>query len=154
MLTSPSLLFCDEPTTGLDSFMAQSVWPSADLTWHDMTCFSVLDVDLTYFSVLDVDLAISPVLWWAYHWIRLLHGSERGGGASSSHHQRVHYTVHNTPAFVSGLRPVWPVSVIYIIHAFFNPFKPEFTIVISSATSRELLSQFSTCSEWRWFDVV
>ena len=25
----------------------------------------------------------------------------------------------------------------------FNPFEPEFTIVISSTTSRELLSQFS-----------
>ena len=35
----------------------------------------------------------------------------------------------------------------------FNPFRPEFTIVISSTTSRELLSQFSTCSGWRWFDV-
>ena len=27
-----------------------------------------------------------------------------------------------------------------------NPFEPEFTIVISFTTSRELLSQFSTCS--------
>ena len=27
-----------------------------------------------------------------------------------------------------------------------NPFEPDFTIVISSTTSRELLSQFSTCS--------
>ena len=34
-----------------------------------------------------------------------------------------------------------------------NPFEPEFTIVISSTTSRELLSQFSTCSGGRWFDV-
>ena len=36
----------------------------------------------------------------------------------------------------------------------FNPFEPEFTIVISSTTSRELLPQFSTSSEWRWLDVV
>ena len=35
----------------------------------------------------------------------------------------------------------------------FNTFKPEFTIVISSTTSRELLSQFSTCSGWRWLEV-
>ena len=36
----------------------------------------------------------------------------------------------------------------------FNPFEPEFTIVtFIYTTSRELLSQFSTCSGWRWFDV-
>ena len=35
----------------------------------------------------------------------------------------------------------------------FNPFEPEFTIVISSTTSRELLPQFSTCSGWRWLEV-
>ena len=34
----------------------------------------------------------------------------------------------------------------------FNPFKPDFTLSSSSTTSRELLSQFSTCSGWRWFD--
>ena len=42
-----------------------------------------------------------------------------------------------------------------------NPFKPEFTIVISSTTSRELLSQFSRIavaildlySGWRWLEV-
>ena len=34
-----------------------------------------------------------------------------------------------------------------------NPFRPEFTIVISSITSRELLSQFSTSSGWRWLKV-
>ena len=33
-----------------------------------------------------------------------------------------------------------------------NPFEPEFTIVISSTTSRELLPQFLTCSGWRWFE--
>ena len=32
-----------------------------------------------------------------------------------------------------------------------NPFKPDFTLSSSSTTSRELLSQFSTCSAWRWF---
>ena len=31
--------------------------------------------------------------------------------------------------------------------------KPEFTLLSSSTTSRELLSQFSTCRGWRWFDV-
>ena len=36
----------------------------------------------------------------------------------------------------------------------FNPFKPDFTLSSSSTTSRELLSQFTTCSRCRWFDVV
>ena len=36
---------------------------------------------------------------------------------------------------------------IYWYFYFFNPFKPEFTLSSSSSTSRELLSQFSTCSE-------
>ena len=36
---------------------------------------------------------------------------------------------------------------------FFNPFEPEFRIVISSTTSRELLPQFSTYSGWRWLKV-
>ena len=35
----------------------------------------------------------------------------------------------------------------------FNPLKPDFTLSSSSTTSRELLSQFSTCSGWRWFEV-
>ena len=35
----------------------------------------------------------------------------------------------------------------------FNPFKSDFTLSSSSTTSLELLSQFSTCSGWRWFDV-
>ena len=42
----------------------------------------------------------------------------------------------------------------------FNPFRPEFAIVIIihyksriATTSRELLSQFSTCSGWSWFHV-
>ena len=35
----------------------------------------------------------------------------------------------------------------------FNPFNPDFTLSSSSTTSRELLSQFSTCSGWRWFEV-
>ena len=35
-----------------------------------------------------------------------------------------------------------------------NPLKPEFAIVIFSTTSRELLSQFSTCSGWRWFEMI
>ena len=34
-----------------------------------------------------------------------------------------------------------------------NPFKPDFTLSSSFTTSRESLSQFSTCSEWRGFDV-
>ena len=34
----------------------------------------------------------------------------------------------------------------------FNPFKPDFTLSSSSTTSRELLSQFSTCSGWRWLE--
>ena len=34
----------------------------------------------------------------------------------------------------------------------FNPFKPDFTLSSSSTTSRELLSQFSTCSGWKWFE--
>ena len=38
--------------------------------------------------------------------------------------------------------------------AVINPFKHDFTLPSSSTTSRELLSQFSTCSGWRWFDVV
>ena len=33
-----------------------------------------------------------------------------------------------------------------LLYVFLNPFEPEFTIVISSTTSRELLPQFSTCS--------
>ena len=35
----------------------------------------------------------------------------------------------------------------------FNTFNPDFTLSSSSTTSRELLSQFSTCSGWRWFEV-
>ena len=37
-----------------------------------------------------------------------------------------------------------------------NPFKSEFTIVIhyKPRIAVELLSQFSTCSGWKWFDVV
>ena len=31
---------------------------------------------------------------------------------------------------------------------------PNLPLSSSSTTSRELLSQFSTCSGWRWFDVV
>ena len=41
-----------------------------------------------------------------------------------------------------------------IILLWVNPFKPDFTLSSSSTTSRELLSQFSTCSGWRWFNVV
>ena len=39
------------------------------------------------------------------------------------------------------------MDVVYLTPI--NPFKPE----SSSTTSRELLSQFSTCSGWRWLEV-
>ena len=36
---------------------------------------------------------------------------------------------------------------------FINPIKPEFTNVIFIDYSLELLSQFPTCSQWRWLEV-
>ena len=45
-----------------------------------------------------------------------------------------------------------PARHLYV--RFINPFKPNFTLSSSSTTSRELLSQFSTCSGWRWYDVL
>ena len=35
----------------------------------------------------------------------------------------------------------------------FFQFEIIINVLILSTTSRELLSQFSTCSGWRWFDV-
>ena len=75
------------------------------------------------------------------------------------------YTLFNNNTPHSEQR--WTVLIRQLLHTFqwqsttqwptlncLNPFKSEFTIVISSTTSRELLSQFSPCSGWRWFDVV
>ena len=56
-------------------------------------------------------------------------------------------TAHTTPP----TREFIQVSNVCV--CIFNPFRPEFTIVISSTTSHELLSQFSTCSGWRWLEV-
>ena len=48
-------------------------------------------------------------------------------------------------------------TLTYILSLFstlpLNPFNPDFTLSSSSTTSRELLSQFLTCSGWRWFEV-
>ena len=44
----------------------------------------------------------------------------------------------------SGSAPVGVCANLERVHI--NPFKPDFTLSSSSTTSRELLSQFSTCS--------
>ena len=65
---------------------------------------------------------------------------------------------------LSQMDPVYYAQQTIVIHPLlqngrktllnmFNPCEPEFTIVISSTTSRELLPQFSTCSGWRWCEV-
>ena len=60
----------------------------------------------------------------------------------------------------------WRSSVFkycwFMSHFIFNMLKRWYLILLilnlplssSSTTSRELLSQFSTCSGWRWFDVA
>ena len=45
-------------------------------------------------------------------------------------------------------------NILLLLSYILNPFKIDFTLSSSSTTSRELLSQFSTCSGWIWFDVV
>ena len=63
-----------------------------------------------------------------------------------SPHRDPQLQVAENYSYMFNMRPtIWK--------SMFNPFKPEFTIVIvSSTTSRELLSQFSTCSGWKWFE--
>ena len=53
----------------------------------------------------------------------------------------------------NNTRHVITPHIIIVMFQTLDPFRPDFTLSFSSTTSRELLSQFSTCSGWRWFDV-
>ena len=71
-----------------------------------------------------------------------------------NHFARIHETAKSSKiGFVRKLLPAklnitvfCPVVDSEGFYGKLNPFKPDFTLSSSSTTSRELLSQFSTCS--------